>query len=54
MNEVLKQKEQAAIEFLRSFERPEGYYLAFSGGKDSTVVSDLVMRALGTQQVLHI
>lgn len=29
-------------------------FVSFSGGKDSTVVSDLVMRALGNQQVLHI
>ena len=29
-------------------------FVSFSGGKDSTVVSDLVLRALGTQQVLHI
>ena len=29
-------------------------FVSFSGGKDSTVVSDLVMRALGTQQILHL
>ena len=29
-------------------------FVSFSGGKDSTVVSDLVLRALGTQQVLHL
>lgn len=29
-------------------------FVSFSGGKDSTVVSDLVMKALGTQQILHI
>ena len=29
-------------------------FVSFSGGKDSTVVSDLVLRALGSQQVLHI
>ena len=29
-------------------------FVSFSGGKDSTVVSDLVLRALGTQQILHI
>lgn len=45
MNEVLKQKERAAIEFLRSFERPEGYYLAFSGGKDSCVIKHLADKA---------
>lgn len=34
-----------AIERLRQFEPPEGYYLAFSGGKDSIVILDLVIRA---------
>lgn len=29
-------------------------YVSFSGGKDSTVVSDLVLRALGTQEILHL
>ncbi len=29
-------------------------FVSFSGGKDSTVVSSLVLRALGTQQILHI
>lgn len=29
-------------------------YVSFSGGKDSTVVSSLVMRALGTEEILHI
>ena len=29
-------------------------FVSFSGGKDSTVVSELVMRALGTQEILHL
>lgn len=29
-------------------------FVSFSGGKDSTVTSDLVMRALGTESVIHI
>lgn len=29
-------------------------FVSFSGGKDSTVVSELVMRALGSQQILHL
>lgn len=29
-------------------------FMSFSGGKDSTVVSDLVKRALGTPKVIHI
>ena len=34
-----------AITRLQEFEPPEGYYLAFSGGKDSIVVYDLAMKA---------
>jgi len=34
-----------AIERLRTFEPPEGYYVAFSGGKDSCVVLELVKRS---------
>ena len=38
-------KEQMAIERIKSFEPPEGYFLAFSGGKDSIVLYDLTMKA---------
>lgn len=46
-----------AIEYIK--EVSENYdfnsrFVSFSGGKDSTVVSDLVIRALGTPKVLHI
>lgn len=34
-------KIQHAIERLKAFEPPEGYYLAFSGGKDSVVIKAL-------------
>ncbi len=34
-------KVQIAIDRLRFFEPPEGYYLAFSGGKDSIVIEHL-------------
>lgn len=34
-----------AISRLREYEPPEGYYLAFSGGKDSIVIYDLAVRA---------
>lgn len=46
-----------AMEYIRTM--AEGVsltemFVSFSGGKDSTVVSDLVLRALGNQQVLHL
>jgi len=34
-----------AIERLREFEPPDGYYVAYSGGKDSDTVLDLVRRS---------
>lgn len=36
-----KDKVQVATDRLKSFEPPEGYYLAFSGGKDSVVIKAL-------------
>lgn len=36
-----KDKVQVAIDRLKTFEPPEGYYLAFSGGKDSVVIKAL-------------
>jgi phosphoadenosine phosphosulfate reductase len=38
-------KEEIALEAIRQFCPPEGYYVAFSGGKDSCVVEDLVKKA---------
>ena len=35
-------KERQAIDFLKDIEPPEGFYLAFSGGKDSIVIKKLV------------
>lgn len=37
----VEDKVQTSIEALRTFEPPEGYYLAFSGGKDSVVIKAL-------------
>lgn len=45
MREELQKKVDAAIARLKSFEPPEGYYLAFSGGKDSQTVYHLCMMA---------
>lgn len=36
-----KDKVEVAIERFKTFEPPEGYYLAFSGGKDSVVIKAL-------------
>lgn len=45
MNEYLRQMCFDVIENLRAFEPPEGYYVAFSGGKDSCVILDLVKKS---------
>lgn len=34
-----------AIERIKRHEPPDGYYVAFSGGKDSSVILDLVQKA---------
>jgi phosphoadenosine phosphosulfate reductase len=36
---------ERSIEIMREFEPPEGYYLAFSGGKDSEVLLELAKRS---------
>lgn len=51
MNE-LKKKEAAAIEALRTFEPEEGYYLCYSGGKDSDVIRILASLA-GVKHDIH-
>lgn len=38
----LEKKVQKSIERLKAFEPDEGYYLAFSGGKDSVVCKALL------------
>ena len=41
----LEDKIREAIDFIKQHEPPEGYVVKFSGGKDSTVVYDLVKKA---------
>lgn len=41
----IRNKVEEAIEFLREYEPARGYYLAFSGGKDSQVCEHLLMRS---------
>jgi phosphoadenosine phosphosulfate reductase len=41
----LQDRIQESIEILKMFEPPEGYYLAFSGGKDSVVLYDMAVKA---------
>lgn len=47
MNKLLNGKtiDELSIERLKEFEPPEGYYLAFSGGKDSIVLKHLADKA---------
>lgn len=45
-------KVKIAIERLKHFEPEEGYYVAFSGGKDSCVVKDLVIKS-GVKHEFH-
>lgn len=45
-------KVQQAIDLLQQHEPPEGYYVCFSGGKDSVVLLDLVIRS-GVQFDAH-
>ena len=40
-----RDKVDKAIQRLQTYEPPEGYYLCFSGGKDSTVTADLQLFA---------
>lgn len=43
--ETRQNKVEVAISLLQAWEPPEGYYLAFSGGKDSVAIYDLAVKA---------
>ena len=48
---------EEAVSFIQKYENKyaiEDMMVSFSGGKDSTVTSHLVNRALGTNKVLHV
>lgn len=45
LNFEYENKVEVAISLLQTWEPPEGYYLAFSGGKDSVVIHDLAIKA---------
>ena len=49
--------EDEAINYIQSFEEKytfEDMFISFSGGKDSTVTSDLVMKAFANSRIMHI
>lgn len=52
-NFLLSEATQYIRDVATKYETSE-MYVSFSGGKDSTVVSSLVMRALNNEQILHI
>lgn len=46
-----------AIEYIKEIAKQyndDSMYVSFSGGKDSTVTSDIVMKALGRENIIHI
>jgi len=45
MNSLFGKLEDIAFERLKTFEPPDGYWVAYSGGKDSDVILDLVRRS---------
>jgi phosphoadenosine phosphosulfate reductase len=49
----IENKIDQAIEVIKQYEPPEGYYVAFSGGKDSVIILDLVRRA-GVKHDAHL
>ena len=53
MNTDLKEKERIAIERLKAFEPEDGYFLAYSGGKDSDCIKILAQLAGVKFEAVH-
>lgn len=53
MNTELKEKERIAIERLKAFEPEDGYFLAYSGGKDSDCIKILAQLAGVKFEAVH-
>ncbi len=48
----IENKVEDAIALLKAVEPPKGYYVAFSGGKDSIIIKDLVIKS-GVKYDIH-
>ena len=53
MNTELKEKERIAMERLKAFEPEDGYFLAYSGGKDSDCIKILTQLAGVKFEAVH-
>ena len=53
MNTELREKERIAIERLKAFEPEDGYFLAYSGGKDSDCIKILAQLAGVKFEAVH-
>lgn len=53
MNTELKEKERIAMERLKAFEPEDGYFLAYSGGKDSDCIKILAQLAGVKFEAVH-
>lgn len=53
MNDSLREKERTAIERLKAFEPADGYFLAYSGGKDSDCIKILAQLAGVKFEAVH-
>ncbi|MDD7647253.1 MAG: hypothetical protein PUJ35_08435 [Ruminococcus bromii] len=53
MNDTLSEKVQTAIQRLKAFEPADGYFLAYSGGKDSDCIKILAQLAGVKFEAVH-